>query len=146
MVILRCLKCLYLNLCKSYDTKHQKHKNSRNTNLTKLVNSCKNIFKYFQAFLWIPQWKNVIQRPNISHFKGFDMTNLQYEIRVPQKIYRRATIHYWAWYDFLRNRRYTHKAAVLYLTYSRVPNITVGLNKSVGGNFSWKLIKKSSTK
>ena len=34
------------------------------------------------------------------------MTNLQYEIRVPQKIYRRATIHYWAWYDFLRNRRY----------------------------------------
>ena len=26
--------------------------------------------------------------------------------------------------------------------YSRVPNITVGLNKSVGGNFSWKLIKK----
>ena len=33
------------------------------------------------------------------------MTNLQYEIRVPQKIYRRATIHYWAWYDFLQNRR-----------------------------------------
>ena len=26
--------------------------------------------------------------------------------------------------------------------YSRVPNITVGLNKSVGANFSWKLIKK----
>ena len=51
----------------------------------------------------------MIQRPNISHFKGFDMTNLQYEIRVPQKIYRRATIHYWAWYDFLRNRRYKNK-------------------------------------
>ena len=27
-------------------------------------------------------------------------------------------------------------------TFSRVPNITVGLNKSVGVNFSWKLIKK----
>ena len=26
-------------------------------------------------------------------------------------------------------------------TYSRVPHITVGLNKSVGTNFSWKLIK-----
>ena len=26
--------------------------------------------------------------------------------------------------------------------YSRVPNITVGLNKNVGVNFSWKLIKK----
>ena len=25
--------------------------------------------------------------------------------------------------------------------YSRVPNTTVGLNKSVGGKFSWKLIK-----
>ena len=65
--------------------------------------------KYFQVFSSIfmnTPMKNVIQRPNISHFKGFDMTNLQYEIRVPQKIYREATIHYWAWYDFLRNRRY----------------------------------------
>ena len=34
------------------------------------------------------------------------MKNLQYEIRIPQKIYRRVTIHYCAWYDFLRNRRY----------------------------------------
>ena len=49
--------------------------------------------------------KNVIQGPNISHFKFFDMANLQYEIRVPQKIYMRATIHYCAWYDFLRNGR-----------------------------------------
>ena len=28
--------------------------------------------------------------------------------------------------------------------YSRVPNITVGLNKSLGVNFSWKLIKSST--
>ena len=27
----------------------------------------------------------MIQRPNISHFKGFDITSWQYEIRVPQK-------------------------------------------------------------
>ena len=27
----------------------------------------------------------MIQRPNICHFKGFDMTDLQYKIRVPQK-------------------------------------------------------------
>ena len=34
-------------------------------------------------------------------------------------------------------------AQVNFITcYSRVPNITVGLNKSVGANFSWKLIKK----
>ena len=107
MVILRCLTCLYPNLFKSYDTKHQKHKNSKNTNLTKLVNSCKNIFKYFQAFLWIPQWITEIHRPSISHFKAFGMTNLQYEIRNSQKIDRRVIIHYCAWYDFLRNRRYS---------------------------------------
>jgi hypothetical protein len=33
----------------------------------------------------------------LSHFKAFGMTNLQYEIRIPQKIYNRATIieNYW---------------------------------------------------
>ena len=35
-----------------------------------------------------------LQRPNTSHFKAFGMTNLQYEIRIPQKIYKRATKHY----------------------------------------------------
>ena len=48
------------------------------------------------------------------------MTNLQYEIRVPQKIYRRATIHYWAWYDFLRNRRYLY--SYLFLKQVRIPD------------------------
>ena len=37
---------------------------------------------------------------------------------------------------------HSHNGVVDHLTYSRVPNITVDLNKSVGGNFSWKLIKK----
>ena len=62
--------------------------------------------KYFQVFFFSTfmntPMKNVIQGPNISHFKAFDMANLQYEIRVPQKVYRRATIHHWAWYDFLQ--------------------------------------------
>ena len=30
----------------------------------------------------------------------------------------------------------------LKIYYSRVPNTIVGLNKSVGANFSWKLIRK----
>ena len=34
------------------------------------------------------------------------MTNLQYEIRIPQKIYKRVTIHYFVWYTYFRNRRY----------------------------------------
>ena len=47
-----------------------------------------------------------LQTPTLSHFKAFGMTNLQHEIRIPQKIYRRVTMHYCARYDFLRNRRY----------------------------------------
>ena len=105
-VILRCLTCLYLNLFKSYDTKSQKLKNSKKAKLTKLVNSCKNIFKYFQAFLWIPQWITEIHRPSISHFKAFGMTNLQYEIRIPQKIYNRATITENFYYENYWNRLY----------------------------------------
>ena len=46
-----------------------------------------------------------LQRPTLYHFKAFVMTKLQYEIRIPQKIYRRVTIHYFAWYDFLLNER-----------------------------------------
>ena len=48
------------------------------------------------------------------------MTNLQYEIRVPQKIYRRATIHYWAWYDFLQNRRYVEIFDTTYLAHEAI--------------------------
>ena len=95
MVILRCLKCLYLNWFKSYGTKCKKCKNSKNTKLSKLVNSCKNIFKYFQAFLWIHQWKTEIQRPRISHFKAFGMRNLQYEIETCHKIHNKGTISRW---------------------------------------------------
>ena len=101
---MRCLTCLYLNLFKSYDTKHKKHKNSKNTNLTKLVNSCKNIFKYFQALLWILQWKIEIQRPNISHFKAFDIRNSEYGTRNPQKIYNRAAITESIHYEIHLNR------------------------------------------
>ena len=86
-VILRCLTCLYLNWCKSYDTKCKKCKNSKNTKLSKLVNSCKNIFKSFHSFLWISQWKIEIERLNISHFKAFGMINLQYEIRIIKTLY-----------------------------------------------------------
>ena len=77
----------------------------------------KTIFKYFLAFLW----KTEIQRPNISHFKAFGMKNLQYEIRVPQKIYRRDTIHYCAWYDFLWNRHYSQIYGHLFLFQNDAP-------------------------
>ena len=33
-----------------------------------------------------------IQRPNIYQFKAFGMANLQYEKRIPQKIYNTAII------------------------------------------------------
>ena len=81
-----------------------KRKNSKNAKLTKLRNSCKNIFKYFQAFSWIPQWNIEIQRLNRSLFKAFSMTNLQYEIGIPQKIYNRATITEKVYYKNYWNR------------------------------------------
>ena len=84
-VILRCLTYLNLNWFESYDTKRKKLKNSKKAKLTKLVNSCKNIFMYFQAFLWIHQWKIEIQRRNIFNFKAFGMTNLHYEISIFKK-------------------------------------------------------------
>ena len=36
--------------------------------------------------------KTEIKRPNVSHFKGFGMINLHYEIRICQKIYDRVTM------------------------------------------------------
>ena len=86
MVILRCLTCLYLNWFKRYDTKCQKCKNSKNAKLSKLLNSYKNIFKSFQSFLWISQWKIEIERFNISHFKAFGMINMHYEKRICQNL------------------------------------------------------------
>ena len=51
------------------------------------------------------------------------MTNLQYEIRMPQKIYRRVTIHFCAWYDFLRNRRYHIKISSIYSRNQIITNL-----------------------
>ena len=113
-VILRCWTSLNHDCYKSYDTKHKKHKNSKNTNLTKLVNSCKNIFKYFQAFLWILQWKSEIQRPNISHFKAFDIRNSEYGTRNPQKIYNRAAITERIHYKIHLNRLFISSQDSLY--------------------------------
>ena len=42
----------------------------------------------------------------MSHSKAFGMTNLQYEIRIPQKIYNRATITEKFYYENYWNRLY----------------------------------------
>ena len=47
---------------------------------------CKCLYEYFN------EKKIEIQRPTLFHFKAFGMKNLQYEIRIPQKISNRATI------------------------------------------------------
>ena len=36
--------------------------------------------------------KTEVQRPNIFHLKAFGMINLQYEIRICQKIYNKVTM------------------------------------------------------
>ena len=104
-IILRCLTCLYLYWFKSYDTKRQKHKNSKSAKLSKLVNSCKNIFRSFHSFLWISQWKIEVEGLNMSHFKAFGMINLQYEIRICQIIYNKVTMNAYIWYELTWIRR-----------------------------------------
>ena len=104
-VILRCLTCLYLNWFKRYDRKRQKFKNSKNAKLSKLVNSCKNVFKSFHSFLWISQWKIEVEGLNMSHFKAFGMINLQYELRICQKINNRVTMIVYVWFELTWIRR-----------------------------------------
>ena len=98
-LILRCLMSLSQFVQKSWHKtqktqKLQKHKFDKTGEFMQIY------FQVFSSIFMNTQWKNEIQRPNVSHFRAFDMKNLQYDIKVPQKIYRRATIHCWAWYDF----------------------------------------------
>ena len=41
-----------------------------------------NDIEFLKHFLWISYWKIKVQRPNMPHFKAFDMMNMQYEIRI----------------------------------------------------------------
>ena len=43
---------------------------------------------------------------NISHFKAFAMKNLQYEIKIHQKIYNGVTITENVYYEIYLNRLY----------------------------------------
>ena len=47
----------------------------------------------------------------MSHFKAFGMTNLQYEIRIPQKIYNRVRIIEKVYYENYWNRLYDPQSA-----------------------------------
>ena len=85
--------CLETYAC--YDTKRKKRKNSKNAKLTKLVNSCNSIFKHFYEY----HNETLKYGDLIYYFKAFGMTNLQYEVRIPQKIYNRATITEKVYYE-----------------------------------------------
>ena len=76
---------------------------------TQNIQKCKIDKKYFQVFSSIVMntpMKNWIQRPNVSHFKAFDIRNFEYEIRISQKIYNRATITESIYYEIYLNRLY----------------------------------------
>ena len=47
---------------------------------------------YLPAFLWISWDIIMIQAPSIPHFKDFGMRNLQYEMRICQKIHNKVTM------------------------------------------------------
>ena len=59
-----------------------------NTLLSYLVLTCESakIKVTFPAFLWIFSDRIIVPAPNIPHFKGLGMIDLQYEIRMYQKI------------------------------------------------------------
>ena len=68
---------------------------------------------------------------NISHFKAFGMTNMEYERRIPQKIYNRATMTENVYYEIYLN--------ILYFSLVNI-NILVGflnsfLEDHLFGNF-----------
>ena len=65
--------------------------------IEKTVESIKS---YFPALLWISLDKNIVLAPSIPHFKGLDMRNLQYEIRVCQKIHNKVTLTISSYFDF----------------------------------------------
>ena len=44
--------------------------------------------------------KDIVRSPSIPHFKGLDMRNLQYEIRVCQKIHNKVTLTISSYFDF----------------------------------------------
>ena len=48
---------------------------------------------YFQSFLWINSFKLEKQWPIIANFKDFGMRNLQYDIRIWQKITMKSQWH-----------------------------------------------------
>ena len=56
------------------------------------VNFQKSMKSHFPAFLWISLKKNLLLAPSIPHFKGLGMANLQYEIKVCQKIHNKVTM------------------------------------------------------
>ena len=47
---------------------------------------------YLPAFLWITFNTTIVQAPSIPHFKGLNMRNLQYEIKISQKTHTKVTM------------------------------------------------------
>ena len=50
------------------------------------------INSYFPSLSCIPFVRIVVKAHSIPHFKGLGMRNLEYEIRICQKIYNKGTI------------------------------------------------------
>ena len=67
------------------------------TSFANFVNFQKSMKSYFPAFLWISLDRIIVQASNTPHFKGFDMRNLQYDIRICQKTHHKVTISMSIW-------------------------------------------------
>ena len=79
-----------------------------------IKNARKYLKIFFHEFTSFVKISNVIlikkieiQRQNISHFKGFSLMNLQYEIRVCQKMHNEVTMTLYFYYEIACIRLYT---------------------------------------
>ena len=57
----------------------------------------------------------MVQTPSIPYFKGLDMRNLQYEIRICQKSHNKVTMTVYVKYGLIFNE--THVTILAMLTY-----------------------------
>ena len=65
-------------------------------NWLKLGKTGESMKSYFPASLWITLDRIIILTPSIHHFKGLGMRNLQYEIRICQKIHNKVRMSIWS--------------------------------------------------
>ena len=97
-----------------YDTKHKFFHIWFFASYMKLTKTDESMKRYFQAILWISLDQIIVQAPIIPHFKGLVMRNLEYVIRICQKIHNKVTITMSMLSSFFLIRRYMKRITLIF--------------------------------